>query len=94
MEEFKQRKVLKVYHTIVKGSLPYNEGVIDAPIGRDPREGKRDGCNRGGIARRGHLPFQGAGKVREYTYLEVKLETGRDTPDPGSFILSGPPHPG
>ncbi len=76
VEEFKQRKVLKIYHTIVKGSLPYNEGVIDAPIGRDPRERKRMAViERNSKEAISH--FRVLERLGNYTYLEVKLETGR-----------------
>ncbi|HHU92304.1 MAG TPA: RluA family pseudouridine synthase [Halanaerobiaceae bacterium] len=76
VEEFKERDVLKIYHTIVKGNLPHNEGVIDAPIGRDPRERKKmavtDRNSKEAISH-----FKVLDRFENYTYLEVKLETGR-----------------
>ena len=76
VEEFKERKVLKIYHAIVKGSLPYNEGIIDAPIGRDPRERKKMAVTERN-SKEAVSHFRVLERLGDYTYLEVKLETGR-----------------
>ena len=40
-EQFKARSVVKAYLVLVKGHLTPENGVIEAPIGRDPRNRKR-----------------------------------------------------
>lgn len=35
-EAFKQRAVLKTYHAIVRGVVPWEQRLVDAPIGSDP----------------------------------------------------------
>ena len=39
--QFRNRTVKKVYHTLVQGHVDPSEGTIDAPIGRHPREDYR-----------------------------------------------------
>ncbi|MFC1482994.1 RluA family pseudouridine synthase [Candidatus Margulisiibacteriota bacterium] len=38
---FKERKVKKTYYALVKGNVKNDEGTIDKPIGRDPRNRKK-----------------------------------------------------
>lgn len=75
--QFKQRTVRKVYLALVKGHLTPGEGIIEAPIGRD--SGNREkmtitGASRGRQARTAYRVIRYIGN---YTYLEVKPETGR-----------------
>jgi 23S rRNA pseudouridine1911/1915/1917 synthase len=79
------RRVKRVYTAVVWGTLPSERGVIDAPIGRDPRERTRFAIREDGrrarthyqvvekfsIARPAHTQAQTAALVR------VELETGR-----------------
>ncbi|MEX2238214.1 MAG: RluA family pseudouridine synthase [Dehalococcoidia bacterium] len=73
--QIKAREVDKVYLALVEGSLQPPRGVIEAPVGRDPRERRRQAVVEGGReARTGYrVLLQGdtAGLV------EVVLETGR-----------------
>lgn len=39
--QFKDRTIVKVYQALVYGELKHNELLIDAPIGRDPKDRKR-----------------------------------------------------
>jgi len=41
VNQFKTREVVKVYCALVKGRLVPREGVIEAPIGRDPVDRKK-----------------------------------------------------
>ncbi|NLM96039.1 MAG: RluA family pseudouridine synthase [Halanaerobiaceae bacterium] len=76
VEQFRNREILKIYHTIVKGSLPHEKGIIDAPIGRDPLERKRMAVRKDN-SKRAVSEFRVIERFNGYTYLEVKLETGR-----------------
>jgi 23S rRNA pseudouridine1911/1915/1917 synthase len=75
INQFKDRSVSKGYLVLVKGKLTPNQGIIDAPIGRDPSNRKRMAVLASGRqARTGY-------KVKEYldgyTLLDVTTETGR-----------------
>jgi len=73
--QIKERQVRKGYLALVKGNLHPREGIIDAPIARDPRNrkrmavvpGGREACTRYRVLRAG-----GA-----YSLVEVFPETGR-----------------
>ena len=77
VEQFKTRSVVKVYLVLVKGHLAPERGVIEAPIGRDPRNRKRMAVvaeDRGRPARTRYQVLKYSGG---YSLLEVTLETGR-----------------
>ena len=40
-DQFKNRTVTKVYLALVKGHLAPEQGIIEAKIGRDPRDRQR-----------------------------------------------------
>ena len=77
VEALRERTVTRVYLAIVWGDPGPSEGVIDLPIGRDPKDRKRMAVVRGlgGKAARTHW------KVLERygmaTLLECRLDTGR-----------------
>jgi 23S rRNA pseudouridine1911/1915/1917 synthase len=75
INQFKDRSVSKGYLVMVKGKLAPSQGIIDAPIGRDPSNRKRMAVVANGRqARTGY-------KVKEYldgyTLLDITTETGR-----------------
>jgi 23S rRNA pseudouridine1911/1915/1917 synthase len=75
INQFKDRSVSKGYLVLVKGKLTPGQGIIDAPIGRDPSNRKRMAVVASGRqARTGY-------KVKEYldgyTLLDITTETGR-----------------
>jgi len=76
-EQFKSRSVAKVYLALVRGRLSPENGAIEAPIGRDPRNRKRMAVvteHRGRPARTGYHVVR---YTDSYTLLEVTPETGR-----------------
>jgi len=74
-EQFKARSVVKGYQVLVQGHLTPEEGIIEAPIGRDPRNRKRMAVvTRGREARTEYRVIRYIG---DYTLLEVMPETGR-----------------
>ncbi|MDI3546395.1 MAG: rRNA synthase [Halanaerobiales bacterium] len=76
VKQFKERKTKKIYHTIVKGKLPYEKGKIDAPIGRNPKQRKKMAVTEKN-SKKAVTYFKVLEYFKDYTYLEVKLETGR-----------------
>ena len=73
--QLKERKVEKTYLALVEGRIEPAEGIIEAPIGRDPRHRKRMAVvERGREARtRYRLLREVAGR----SLVEVRPETGR-----------------
>jgi 23S rRNA pseudouridine1911/1915/1917 synthase len=74
-EQFKSHSVAKAYLVLVKGRLTPENGVIEAPIGRDPRNRKRMAVVAGG--REARTEYRVVKYIGDYTLLEVMPETGR-----------------
>lgn len=77
--QFKQRTVAKVYLTLVNGSLQPPEALIDAPIGRDPRNRQKMGVvtSPNSDARPAQTAFRALTYYDDYTYVECRPRTGR-----------------
>jgi len=75
INQFKSRTVVKAYLALVKGHLTPDEGVIEAPIGRDPRHRKRMAVVAEGKEAR--TQYSVIKYVGDYTLVEVRPETGR-----------------
>jgi 23S rRNA pseudouridine1911/1915/1917 synthase len=73
--QFKSRSVLKAYLVLVRGRLSPENGFIDAPIGRDPRNRKRMAVVAKG--RDARTEYRVIKYVGDCTLLEVTPETGR-----------------
>ncbi len=74
-EQFRVRSVAKAYLVLVKGHLIPEDGIIEAPIGRDPRNRKRMAVVASG--REARTQYHVAEYMGDYTLLEVRTETGR-----------------
>jgi 23S rRNA pseudouridine1911/1915/1917 synthase len=75
IDQFKARSVVKAYVVLVKGHLTPEDGVIEAPIGRDPRNRKRMAVVTEG--REARTRYHVIKYIGNYTLLEVRTETGR-----------------
>jgi 23S rRNA pseudouridine1911/1915/1917 synthase len=75
INQFKIRSVSKMYLTLVKGHLTPEQGIIEAPIGRDPADRKRMAVVTAGRPARSE--YKVVKYLKGYTLLEVKPETGR-----------------
>jgi 23S rRNA pseudouridine1911/1915/1917 synthase len=76
-EQLQARTVRRVYLAVAHGRLAADQGVIDKPIGRDPRDRTRMAVQPAGRGRRAVTHFRVLERFAEFTYLEVRLETGR-----------------
>ena len=74
-EEFKNKEVKKIYYAIVSGVIPHNNGLIDAPIGRDLQDRQKMAINE--LGKNAITHFKVLERFKDYTLIEVKLETGR-----------------
>jgi 23S rRNA pseudouridine1911/1915/1917 synthase len=77
-QQMKDRAMVKRYLTLVEGAMPTAEGVIDAPIGRDPRQRLRMGLlSVASGGREARTRFRTLEEHGGRSLLEVQLETGR-----------------
>jgi 23S rRNA pseudouridine1911/1915/1917 synthase len=69
------RTVTRRYRAVVHGRVELNEGVVDAPIGRHPRDRVRMAVVPRG--RRAVTHYRVLERFSQFTDLDVRLETGR-----------------
>lgn len=74
--QFKQRRVEKTYLALTEGRLPAAHGVIDAPIGRDPRHRKRMAVVPDG-GREAQTEYAVREFLADHSYVEARPITGR-----------------
>lgn len=76
-ERLSTHDITRRYYAIVCGNIPDDEGVIDKPIGRSPRDRKKMAVNeRNG--RRAVTHYRVLERLGgSFTYIECELETGR-----------------
>jgi 23S rRNA pseudouridine1911/1915/1917 synthase len=74
-DALRRREIKRIYEAVAWGRVEPAELVIDAPIGRHPRDRKRMGVVEGGRAARTRVRVLAASDVA--SHLEVRLETGR-----------------
>lgn len=74
--QLKEHSITRRYHAIVYGCLQDDEGCIDAPIGRDPRERKKMAINNTN-GKTAITHYKVIKRYKDYTYIECQLETGR-----------------
>ncbi len=74
--QFKEHSVHRIYKALVRGSPGFDEGVIDAPLGRHARERKRisTATPKG---RRAVTRWRVTGRLGSLTLLAIAPETGR-----------------
>lgn len=75
INQFKNRAVAKGYLVLVKGRLSPEQGIIEAPIGRDPRNRKRMGVVESG--KEASTQYKVKKYLDNYTLLEITPRTGR-----------------
>jgi 23S rRNA pseudouridine1911/1915/1917 synthase len=78
--QFKQRSVRKVYLALVEGHIQPSEALIDAPIGRDPRQRKRMAVippNRSARARPAQTSYKLVDRYGDFSLVACYPLTGR-----------------
>lgn len=75
-EQIKEHSFTRVYNTVVVGNIKDDFGTIDAPIGRHPKDRKKqaviDKNSKNAVTH-----FEVLERYNGFTFLKVKLETGR-----------------
>ncbi len=74
--QFKQRKVRKTYVALLEGRLQPPDGIIEAPIGRDPKDRKRMAVRQRG-GRPARTVYHLIEYFDDYTLVTVQPVTGR-----------------
>ncbi|MEO8970748.1 MAG: RluA family pseudouridine synthase [Ktedonobacteraceae bacterium] len=76
IEMMKQRIITKRYLALVEGTISLDQGSIDAPIGRDPRNRQQMTITVTG-SREARTHFRVLERFARHTLLLLELETGR-----------------
>ena len=71
------RTARRVYLSVVHGRMTSAEGVVDKPIGRDPRDRTRMAVRPPGQGRRAVTRWRALERFPQFTLVEARLETGR-----------------
>ena len=75
-DQLKEHSIVRRYRAIVHGVIKEEEGVVDAPIGRDANDRKKMAVNhKNGKSAVTH--YKVLQRFSSYTYIECSLETGR-----------------
>lgn len=74
--QIKDHSFTREYRTVVVGNIKDDSGTVDAPIGRNPRDRKKQAVTDKN-SRNAVTHFEVLARYKGYTYLKVRLETGR-----------------
>lgn len=74
-EQIKNHTVEKTYIALVRGAVKENEATVNMPIGRSTKDRKKMAVRKDGKNAVTH--FRVIERFKNYTLLEVKIETGR-----------------
>ena len=80
--QLEEHTISRRYKAVVLDNIREDEGTIDAPIGRDPKNRLRNAVLREGMsgfesARRAVTHYRVLQRFGRYTLIEARLETGR-----------------
>lgn len=74
--QLKEHTITRKYRAIVHGVIDAEEGTVNAPIGRDPKDRKRMAISEGN-GKPAITHYRVLQRFQEYTCIECQLETGR-----------------
>ena len=74
-DQFKTKQVTRIYEAVVFGVIPHSQGVIRAPIGRNPKNRLQMAVVPNGKEAETH--FRVINYFNQYTHVECELKTGR-----------------
>ena len=73
--QLREHSITRAYYALVLGNLREDEGTVDAPIGRDPKDRKKMAVNEKGKSAVTH--YRVLERFSSCTFIECRLETGR-----------------
>src|SRR5699024_577499 len=74
-KQFQAHTVTRIYEAIVYGVVPHDQGVVRAPIGRNPKNRLEMAVVEGG--KESETKFRVLERFQQYTHVECELITGR-----------------
>lgn len=75
-EQIKEHSFTRVYNTVVVGSVKDDFGTVNAPIGRHPKDRKKQAVTEKN-SKNAVTHFEVLERFNGFTFLKVTLETGR-----------------
>ena len=75
-QQIKEHSFTRVYNTVVVGNIKDDYGTIDAPIGRHPKDRKKQAVTDKN-SKNAVTHFEVLERFDGFTFLKVRLETGR-----------------
>lgn len=75
-EQMSVHSIHRVYHAVVYGNLKEDEGFVEAPIGRDPKDRKKMAVTQTN-AKYAYTGWQVLERFGNFTYIACRLKTGR-----------------
>ena len=75
--QFASHRMQKTYLALVKGRVEFEEGHIDAALGRDPKVRQKRAVSREESARQALTHYRVIQRFRHTTLLEIQIVTGR-----------------
>jgi 23S rRNA pseudouridine1911/1915/1917 synthase len=74
--QLKAHSISREYRAVVHGRLKNTQGIVDAPIGRSPRDRKKM-CVTESNSKKAITHYSLIEQYDNYSYIKLKLETGR-----------------
>ena len=75
-EQIKEHSFTRIYNTVVVGNIKDDSGTINAPIGRHPKDRKKQAVTDKN-SKNAVTHYEVLERFNGFTYLKVTLETGR-----------------
>lgn len=75
-DQLRSKTVSRLYYALVHGVIEHENGTIDAPIGRDPKD-RQKMCVTATNSKDAVTHFKVLKRFKEHTLIECRLETGR-----------------
>lgn len=75
-DQLKEHTITRKYYAIVHGNVKSEEGTVDAPIGRHPADRKKMSINQKN-GKNAITHYRVLEHLKQFTYVECQLETGR-----------------
>lgn len=75
-KQIETKQAYREYRLVVQGNIQHDDGLIDAPIGRDPKDRQKMTVIAEN-AKDARTHFHVIKRYGQYTYLSCRLETGR-----------------
>ena len=83
-EQIKERRVNKTYLALVRGVIKENEAKIVLPIGRSNQDRKKMAVTKKG--KEAITYFKVIKRYKDYTFIEVKIETRKNSSNKSSYV--------